>query len=162
VLRGDRLQQRPRQDEALGEEYVVLRGQLIDGLRERIGSSGYLADLVFQDLRVQQLLGVLPFVERLGFVQPFVALQADEFGAEAGSDDLGQLGFADAGRPLDEQGFAELGGQIDHRRDVVVANVLFLSEPLSNIVDGSVQVVRTHYFTSKMNDAARRAEYLRR
>ena len=43
------------------------------------------------------------------------------------------------------------------RRDVVVANVFFLGEPLSNVVDGGVQIIRTHVFTSKLNDATQRA-----
>ena len=44
--------------------------------------ASHLADLVAQDLGVEELLGVLPLVERLGLVEPLVALQADQLGAE--------------------------------------------------------------------------------
>ena len=42
----------------------------------------HLADLVLEDLRVEELLGVLPLVERLGLVEALVALQADQVVAE--------------------------------------------------------------------------------
>ena len=80
-----------------------------------VRAGGDLADLVAQDLRVEQLLGVLPLVERLGLVEPFVALQADQLGGERGGERLGQLGLADAGRPLDEDRLLHAVGEVDAR-----------------------------------------------
>ena len=142
IGRIDRLQQRPRQDEAIREEHVVLGGQAVDRFRQRRRAVGHLADLVLEDLGVEQLLGVLPLVERLGFVEALVALQADQPGAGARGDDLGELGLADAGRPLDEQRLAELRGQEDHGGDVVVADVFLLGEPTTDFVDGRVRFDR--------------------
>ena len=96
VVGADRLQQRPRLQEAVGEERVLVRGDAVDGGGEvrRVGDD--VADLVAQQLGVEQLLGVLPLVERLGLVEPLVALQANQLGAEAGRQRLGELGLADA------------------------------------------------------------------
>ena len=52
-------------------------------------------------LQSQQLLLVVPLVERAGLVEPFVALQADQFGVQKFGEDLGDLGLAGAGGALD-------------------------------------------------------------
>jgi hypothetical protein len=67
--RRDRLQERPRDDEALREEDVVWAGDALDGLFQARRSGDDLADLVLEDLGVEQLLGVLPLVERLRLVE---------------------------------------------------------------------------------------------
>ena len=56
----------------------------------------------------QQLLAVVPLVQRLGLVEALVALQPHELAAEVGGERLGELGLADAGRALDEHRLAEL------------------------------------------------------
>ena len=81
--RRDGAQQRPRQDEAVGEEDVVLAWRCGRRPRDSVcAPAEHLADLVLQDLRVEQLLGVLPLVERLGLVEALVALQPDQLVAE--------------------------------------------------------------------------------
>ena len=67
LLGGDRAQQRPREQELLAEDVVL------DGLP---------AGVVGLGLDPQQLLAVVPLVERLGLVEPLVALQAHELAAE--------------------------------------------------------------------------------
>ena len=54
-------------------------------------------------LDAQQLLLVVPLVERARLVEPLVALQPHQLGAGGPRDRLGELGLADAGRALDEQ-----------------------------------------------------------
>ena len=75
---GDRAQQRPRHDEAAREEHAVLRADAVGRVAQRGGPGHHLGELLLQDLRVEQLLRVLPLVERLGLVEPLVALEADQ------------------------------------------------------------------------------------
>ena len=51
----------------------------------------------------EQLAGVVPLVERLGRVDPLVALQADQRRVEHGRERLGRLGLADARLALEQQ-----------------------------------------------------------
>src|SRR5690606_18473340 len=64
--------------EALGEERALALADALHRLRQRRRIPDRLADAVAKDLRVEELLGVLPFVERARLVQPLVALQADQ------------------------------------------------------------------------------------
>ena len=59
-------------------------------------------------LNPQQLLAVVPLVERLRFVEPFVALQPHQLAAERLGQRLGQLCLADAGRTFNKNWFAKL------------------------------------------------------
>ena len=65
-------------EEALGEEHAVLRADPVDGRLEVGGVGDDLADLLAQDLGVEQLLAVVPLVERLGLVLALVALQPQQ------------------------------------------------------------------------------------
>jgi hypothetical protein len=103
--RRDGFQQGPRQQETVAEEDVVLGGDPVDGLGQRAGAADDLADLVLQDLGVQELLRVLPLVERLRLVEALVALEADQLAAERRGQDLGELRLPDAGRPSTRMGF---------------------------------------------------------
>ena len=73
--------QRPRLDEFLGEEHVAEIMQLLERGMQRLGAPEYFAELVLEDLRVKQLLGVFPLIQRLGFVEALVALQPDQLAA---------------------------------------------------------------------------------
>ena len=100
--RGDRGHQRPREQELLAEDVVLHRVPA--------GALGL-------GLDAQQLLAVVPLVQRLGLVEPLVALQAHELAVEVPRQRLGQLGLADARGPLDQHRLAEPGGQErDQRR----------------------------------------------
>src|SRR6516165_9063995 len=56
------LQQRPRFDKFLGEEHVAKIVKLIQRRMERFRAAQHLAELVLEDLGVQELLGVFPLV----------------------------------------------------------------------------------------------------
>ncbi len=74
-------------------------------------------------LDAQELLFVVPLVERPGLVQAFVALESDQLGIGRGSQCLGQLRLAHTGRSFDEQRLAQPVGQEDGRGDRVVREV---------------------------------------
>ena len=63
-------------------------------------------------LDAQQLLLVVPLVERARLVEPLVALQPDQLGAGRPRHRLGQLGLADAGRALDQQRLLQRSGEV--------------------------------------------------
>src|SRR5215467_11431446 len=69
------------------------------------------------DTQAQKLALIVPFVERGVGVEAFVALQPDQLGVEQARDDFGQLGLADAGIALDQQGLAHLPREIDRSGD---------------------------------------------
>ena len=82
------------------------------GEQERLGENALFgffprAILVALGLDAQKLLLVVPLVEGFGFVQPFVALQADETGAGELGYALGQLRLACAGRAFDQHWFSQ-------------------------------------------------------
>ena len=89
--------------------------------------------VVLGRLDAQQLLLVVPLVQRARLVEALVALQADERRAGRLGDRLGQLGLADAGRALDEQRLAEPVGEEDGRRDGVVGEVAGGGQPLGDV-----------------------------
>jgi hypothetical protein len=76
------------------------------------------ADLVLQDLGVEELLAVLPLVEGLGLVQALVALHADQGLVQADGDRAGEVGLADPGGAFDEDRLAQVVGQVDRRGDL--------------------------------------------
>ena len=119
-----RLQQRPRLDEFLGEEHVAEIVQAAPApSSQRRRAAEHFAELVLQDLRVQKLLGVFPLVERLGLVQPLIALQADHLQPAPGGDRFRKLGLADAGGAFDQDGLFDLLRQIDRGRDLAARNI---------------------------------------
>jgi hypothetical protein len=67
------------------------------------------------------LLGVFPFVQRLGFVEPLVALHADHLQPAPCRKRLGKLGLADAGRTFHQDRLLDLLGEIDRGRDLRLA-----------------------------------------
>ena len=69
-------------------------------------------------------------------VDALVALQAHEPCPGRRRDGLGQLGLADTGRSLDEQGLAEPVGEEDGRGDGVGGEVPGRGEPAAHVVDG--------------------------
>ena len=87
----------------------------------------------------QQLLGVVPLVQRAGLVDALVALQPDQPGVRRRGDGLGQLGLADAGGALDQQRLAEAVGEEDRGRDGGGREVADVGEPVRHVVDGAEQ-----------------------
>src|SRR4028119_1298735 len=72
------LEDRPLHEEVLGEEDVLLPAQDLGRLAQALGRREGLPDLLPEDLRVQELLAVLPLVELLRLVEPLVALEPVE------------------------------------------------------------------------------------
>ncbi len=134
--RADRLQDRTADDEMLREEHVLVLVQPRDGIAQVVDVGEHPADLVAQDLGVEQLLAVLPLVQRAGLVQPAVALQADQRPAQRLRRDLGQLGLADAGRSLDQDRLLQPVRQERHSRNLAVADILLRRQQFDRPVDG--------------------------
>ena len=111
---GDRLQQRAPHEEALGVELV---------LDVRPGRPACL-----RRAQVQQLAGVVPFVDGLRDVDAVVALQAQQLAARPAGQHLGDLRLADAGLALQEQGSLKLQRQEHDRRQTVVGEILVRGE----------------------------------
>src|SRR4051794_19934181 len=98
----DRLEQRAGEQELLAEDVVLHR------LPAGVGGLG---------LDAQELLAVVPLVQRFGLVETLVALEADQLATGGAGERLGELRLADAGRPLDENRLAELAREErDERR----------------------------------------------
>ena len=109
---GDRLHQRPRQQE-LGAEDVLL-----DVVPAALAAG----------LDPQQLLAVVPLVHRLRLVEPLVALQAHQLAAGRARERLRQLGLADPRRALDQDRLAELLGEVGDQRRRLVGEVADLRQ----------------------------------
>jgi hypothetical protein len=89
----DRAQQRALEEKRLTED---LRFALADRLSR-----------AFTELDVQQLLRVIPFVQRRAGVEALVALQAYQLGVENSGEHLGDFSFPNARRIFDEERFVQ-------------------------------------------------------
>ena len=92
------------------------RGQQRAGQQELLAEHVHLGlvPVALPGLDPQDLLGVVPLVERAGLVDALVALQPDQAGAGGLRDGARQLGLADAGGALDQQRLAQPVGE-EHR-----------------------------------------------
>ncbi len=117
------LQQRPRLDEFLGEEHVAEIVQLVERRMQRRGAAEHFAELVLQDLRIEQLLGVFPLIERLGLVEALVALQADHLQPAPAGDRFRKLGLADTGRTLDQDRLLDRLREVDRGGDLAARDI---------------------------------------
>ena len=121
----DGLQQGTGQEERLREDVLLDVGPV---------PPACLADPLGLD--AQQLLLVVPLVQRLGLVETLVALQADQAGPGELGDRLGQLGLAGPCRPLDQHRLAQPLGQVDDAGDALVRQVGHPAQPLSDLAGG--------------------------
>jgi hypothetical protein len=115
LLSPDRRQQRAGEQELLGEDVVV-------GLRPLLG-------VVAGGLDPQQLLLVVPLVQRAGLVQALVALQPHQVGARGPGHRLGQLGLADPRRTLDQEGLLQGPREVRRRGGHGIGEVPGLVQP---------------------------------
>ena len=124
ILGADGLEQRTGEQEVVGEDVLLdlvpATGPGVVGLR---------------GLDAEQLLLVVPLVQRLGLVEPLVALEPDQAGADDLGDRLGELGLAGSGGTLDQDRLAEAVGQVDDAGDALVGEVVDLAEPVADVVD---------------------------
>ena len=119
--RGDRLEQRAGEQELLGEDVVQLvAGRLLGVAPDADARAAAVLLLGGRGLDPQQLLAVVPLIERLRLVEALVALQADQRATGGARDRLRELGLADPRGALDEDRLAELLGEVgDERRGLV-------------------------------------------
>ena len=89
----------------------------------------------FLELDVQELLLVVPLVERGGDVEPFVTLEPDQIRPEHPRHHLGDFGLADARRTFDEQRLAQAHREVNGRRDRCVGDVLGRFHQLLDLPD---------------------------
>ena len=120
VVGGDRLEQRTGEQELVAEDVVV-------DVAPRVA--------VLVGLDAQQLLLVVPLVERLALVEALVALQTDEPRAGHLGDALGQLGLAGTGRTLDQHRLAQPIGQENDAGDAVVGQVVDALQPIADLLN---------------------------
>ena len=151
----DGLQQRPRREEAMREEGVVLARDPGDRIRQRRRVGDQLADALAQQLGVEELLGVLPLVQRLALVEPFVALQANQPPVGDLGQRLGQLGLADARRAFDEHRPSHALRQEHHGADAAVGDVAGVLEVLLDVLR------RLEHLGSCLSELARSVAHLR-
>src|SRR5205823_8801814 len=90
---------------------------------EASGAGEKLAELVAKDLGVEELLRVLPLVESFRLVESFVALESHHRPPGGGRGGARELGLADSGRPLDEDGPLEGEREKKRGRDLRGRNV---------------------------------------
>ncbi len=109
LLRTDGFQQRPFQQIFVAEQRA---GQRFPVLGVHVHLNG------------QELLLVVPLIERLAFIQPLVALQPHQLPVKGSGHDLGHLGLAHTGGALDQQGPAQLQSHVQHRRQRIVINIV--------------------------------------
>ena len=123
VVRLERLEERPADQEVRAEDVV------------RVRPLGLAAGLEQADL--EHLARVVPLVDGRVDVQALVALEPDEPGAEAGREDLRELGLADAGLALEQQRAPELQREEHGRGQRAVRDVVAAAEVLGQRLDGA-------------------------
>ena len=122
----ERLQQRPLDQEALGE-HVVLDPVAV------------VVAFGLGDADRDHLRGVVPLVDRRRDVEPLVALQPDQPAPERRGQHLGDLGLADAGLAFQEQRPAHAQRQEQHGRERPVGEVIRRRQEFERLVDGRGQ-----------------------
>src|SRR4051812_25130733 len=120
LLRRDRAHQRALEQELLAEDVVL---HLLPARALGLG------------LDAQELLAVVPLVERFRLVEALVALQAHEAAPEVLRQRAGELRLADAGRTLDEDRLAELRGQVGDERGRLAWEVADGAQARGDVVD---------------------------
>src|SRR5262249_25744452 len=134
LLARQRAEQRPREEKALVEERRLLRRDAIDGLAERLRAGEHTGEHVLDELRVEQLLAVLPLVERLALVEALVALEPHELAARRARHGLRELRLADAGRALEEERLAERAREVRDDGELAVRDVAARAELRERVV----------------------------
>ena len=102
-------------------------------------------------LDAQELLLVVPLVQRLGLVEALVALQADEASARHLGHRLGQLGLARAGGTLDQHRLLQPLGEVHDARDAFVGEVVDLAQTVADFGDGLEAIVHRMHTTGALD-----------
>src|SRR3954447_2857729 len=145
VVAADRLEKRPGQQELLTEDVFF-----------DVEPLGALALDDALSLDAQQLLLVVPLVERLGLVEALVALQSNEAGARHLGDRLGELRLAGAGGTFDEHRLLQPVGEVHDAGDAFVGEVVDLAQALANLGDRLEAVIHRPTVVSDLTGRSRR------
>ncbi len=84
---------------------------------------------------VEELARVVPLVDRVRDVEPFVALEANQARAKGFRERLPRLGLPDAGLALEQDRLLEREREEERRREPAVGQVVGLAERLRELVD---------------------------
>ncbi|MCY1531546.1 hypothetical protein D9M68_667750 [compost metagenome] len=90
----------------------------------------------FGRAHVQQLRGVVPFIERLALLHAVVALQAQQLAVQGRRQRLGQLGLADARLAFEQQRTLQLEREEYRSGQAAVGKVAGLPQAVGKGVDG--------------------------
>ena len=90
--------------------------------------------LLLIGLHPQELLLIVPFVERARLVETLVALEPDEFGLQNFGEHLGDFGLAGARGPFDQQRLLERQGEKDRGLDALIGDVARPLEPVGDLL----------------------------
>ena len=123
--RRDRFEERPGEQELLAEDVLFERLPILGAVT--LGPSG---------LDAQELLAIVPLVERLGVVESLVALESDQSRPDGVGDRLGEGGLAGAGRTFHEHRLRQPVGEEADRGDGVVAQVVVLGQAREDVLRG--------------------------
>ncbi len=85
---------------------------------------------------LEQLPRIVPFVERVRHVQPFVALEANQLGLQRRGQRLGDFGLADAGLPFEKERPSQLQREVDRQRERPLDDIVLFAEHLLDLFDG--------------------------
>ena len=121
--RVDGLQQRPLDEERVAVE-LASRACAVE-------AAGGL-----EDAQLEELPRVVPLVDRVRDVQPFVALQTDEVGAERGRDRGRQRGLADARFAFEEQRPSQPEREEERHGEAAVGHVVLGRQQTGEIGNG--------------------------
>ena len=91
------------------------------------------AQLLFEHLHVQQLLAVFPLVQGFGFIEPLVALQADELRLGGLRQHFGEFCFANPRRTLHQQRSLQVHHQEDRCCSLFTTHVVRSHKLLADV-----------------------------
>jgi len=123
-IRLQRLQQRPLDQKAVGED---IAGELV-----AIGIAGG-----FREPDRDHLRRTVPLIDRGGDVETFIALQPDQLAAKRGRQHFCNFGLADAGLAFEEQRPAHAQRQIRHRRQRALREIAARRQEFEHRIDGT-------------------------
>jgi len=126
ACRIDRLQQRPLDQEAFAVQ-IPPRLVLIDR------AAG------FPYPQLENLPRIVPLVDRVRDVEPFIALEPDQIGVERRGDGGRQRGLADAGFTFEEERAMQAQRQEDGNGEAVVGDVVLRGQTLLQVLDGAAE-----------------------
>jgi hypothetical protein len=78
---------------------------------------------------------VIPLVDRCGNIQSFITLQSNQTAPERCRQNLGDLGFSDPRLAFDEQRPAHAQGEVQHRRQRPVRDVVGLGQQIEGRIN---------------------------